>query len=213
MGLACRPSGAREARDFERMRRQQRYDVYDTSRFFPNGAVVQTPPAHTIARSQILSPNGVTSMALSTGTANGADVVDLPLAVDDRVRAAGAAHFAISCAPCHGAGGFGGGPIAPNLVEKRPPSLRSAALEPCPPECSFTSSLMDVGLMPPYGWQLPPTDRWAVIAYVRSLGTLPPARPHRATDSSVADGLRQLDSLRAAHADLNTILRVRRRAP
>jgi mono/diheme cytochrome c family protein len=154
----------------------------------------------------------VTSLALSTGTANGADVVDIPLAVDDRVRAAGAAHFAISCAPCHGAGGFGGGPIAPNLVEKRPPSLRSARVGAMPAGMLFHVVTDGVGLMPPYGWQLPPTDRWAVIAYVRSLAALP-GTTESGKDSSVADGLRQLDSLRAAHADLNTILRVRRRAP
>jgi mono/diheme cytochrome c family protein len=194
------------------MRRQQRYDVYDTSRFFPNGAVVQIPPSHTIARTQILPASGVTSIAVSTGTASGSDVAEIPLTVDDHILAAGASHFSVSCAPCHGAAGFGGGTIAPNLVEKRPPSLRTGRVGAMPAGMLFHVVTDGVGFMPPYGWQLPPADRWAVIAYVRSLNTLPATAASRA-DSSVANDLRQLDSLRASHADLNTILRARRHSP
>src|SRR5262245_16958972 len=49
--VGCRPhADTREARDFERMRLQQRYDAYGRSRFFANGAVLQPPPPHTLAR-------------------------------------------------------------------------------------------------------------------------------------------------------------------
>ncbi|MGH7618049.1 MAG: c-type cytochrome [Gemmatimonadaceae bacterium] len=213
MALACRPSGARDARDFERMRRQQRYDLYDTSRFFRNGAVVQSPPAHTIDRDPILAAQGqVASLAFSTGTSAGSDVVDIPVPIDDRVRRLGADHFRVSCVPCHGDGGFGGGPIAPNLGEKRPPSLRTPTVSSMPAGMLFRIITDGVGRMPPYGWQLPPATRWAVVAHVRSLSALSSTEASR-SDSARAASLRQLDSLHAAHADLGTILRVQGRTP
>lgn len=212
VALACQPSGAREARDFERMRRQQRYDLYDTSRFFPNGAVVQNPPAHTISREPTLAGGRVTSIAFSTGTTAGTDVVDVPITIDDRSRRLGADQFRISCVPCHGEGGFGGGSIAPNLGEKRPPSLRTARVAAMPAGMLFRIITDGAGRMPAYGWQLPPATRWGVIAHVRSLASLPSTEALR-SDSVLAASLHQLDSLRSAHVDLGTILRLRKPPP
>lgn len=197
---ACRPPEARESKDFERMRRQQRYDPYDRSAFFPNGAVLQAPPAHTIARDASVDATGQpASPAFLTGRAAGAFVAQPPLAVDDSLLGAGARQFAISCALCHGAGGFGGGPIAPNLVEKRPPSLRSAPVTALPAGQLFAVITDGFGAMPPYGWQLPAARRWAVVAYVRSLGSRPATNDTR-VDSTTAAYLHLVDSLHAAHA-------------
>ena len=196
---ACQPPEHREARDFERMRRQQRYDPYDRSAFFPNGAAMQRPPAHTIARDGSLDATGQTaSLAFLTGRSAGAFVAQIPIAINDSLIGAGARQFAISCAPCHGAGGFGGGPIAPNLAEKRPPSLRSAPASVLPAGQLFAVITDGFGAMPPYGWQLTPSQRWAVAAYVRSLGAQPATNDTR-TDSTTAAYLRLVDSLHAAH--------------
>jgi mono/diheme cytochrome c family protein len=196
---ACRPPEARESKDFERMRRQQRYDPYDRSSFFANGAVMQAPPAHTIARDGALDASGQpASPAFLTGRSTGAFVAQPPVAVDDSLLGAGAQQFAISCVPCHGTGGFGGGPIAPNLVEKRPPSLRSAPIAALPAGQLFAVITDGFGAMPPYGWQLPPAQRWAVVAYVRSLGSQPVTNDTRA-DSTTAAYLHLVDSLHAAH--------------
>jgi mono/diheme cytochrome c family protein len=212
IGAACRPSDRREARDFERMRRQQRYNAYDTSAFFANGATMQAPPMHTIPRDLRLAAAGQTAApAVLTGRSGNAFVADLPIAVDDSVLAHGAQQYAISCAPCHGAGGFGGGPIAPNLRAKRPPSLRT------PPVSSLSAGLMfsaitdGFGAMPPYGWQLPIAARWAVVAHVQRLASQPMTAATR-SDSLLADYLRQLDSLQAAHASLAAIVAFRKRA-
>ena len=206
--LACRPApDAREARDFERMRQQQRYDAYERSTFFPNGATMQPPPAHTIARDAAFASTGRTaSPAFLTGASDSTYAADIPVAVDDATRALGAKQFAISCVPCHGAGGFGGGPVAANLVTHRPPSLRAGVAAALPPGQMFRVITYGFNMMPPYGWQMSPATRWAVVAYVRSLATQP-LTPQARADSSMAESLRRVDSLRAAGASLETIVR------
>lgn len=183
VALACwHTSAEREARDFERMRHQQRYDAYDASRFFANGAVMQAPPANTVPRDSL----------------GGA-----------RASVDGASQFAISCAPCHGAGGFGGGPIAPNLGERRPPSLRSARVATMSDAALMAIVSGGIGRMPPLGWQLPPAAREAVIAYVRTLSRRQPTSDTR-IDSATAARLHLLDSLEIAGASVETILRLPR---
>jgi mono/diheme cytochrome c family protein len=179
MTLACwHTSSRREARDFERMRHQQRYDAYDASGFFRNGAAMQAPPANTVARDDGRHP-----------------------------AADGATQFAISCAPCHGAGGFGGGPIAPNLGERRPPSLRAARVAGMSPAALMTIVTSGIGRMPPLGWQLPPEARNAVIAYVQNIARSP-ATAATLADSAEAARLQRLDSLEKAGASVRTILQV-----
>lgn len=181
--LGCwHTSSEREPRDFERMRHQQRYNPYDASRFFANGMVMQSPPAHTVARDS---------------------------AGETHTRVDGAAQFAISCAPCHGAGGFGGGPIAPNLGERRPPSLRNARVATMPEPAIMAIVTGGIGRMPPLGWQLPPAAREAVIEYVRTLSQRP-STPDMRVDSANAARLRLLDSLETAGASVETILRLPR---
>jgi mono/diheme cytochrome c family protein len=188
LGLAaCRMSTARESRDFERMRRQQRYDAYDTSGFFADGKVLQAPPANTMARGPAFSL-AVESIANDT--------------------AAGAAQYVISCAPCHGAGGFGGGPIAPNLTEKRPPSLRTDHVTKMATEGVVAVITDGLGQMPPLGWQLRPEARTAVADYVHSLNGLPVTAAAR-VDSTLAAYLHRLDSLAGAGAGLDAVLRLR----
>jgi hypothetical protein len=63
------------------------------------------------------------------------------------------------------------------------------------------------GQMPPYGWQMPPATRWAVVAYVRSLATQPLTATARA-DSAEAAELHRLDSLHAAGVSLRELLKV-----
>lgn len=179
---ACGRPSERGGRDFERMRMQQRYDAYEASRFFANGAVLQPPPAHTVPRDTTVAADAMTI---------------------------GARHFAITCAVCHGAGGFGGGVMAANLVEKRPPSLRTARVAAMSDEMLVAVIADGFGRMPPFGWQLPLEDRRAVAAYVRALPTLPLHADAR-TDSARATYLARLDSLAGAGAGLDAVLRLRR---
>jgi mono/diheme cytochrome c family protein len=174
-GIACtRPAEGRERTDFERMRQQQRYDAYGASAFFANGAVMQPAPAHTVPRPAADPWSGrVEPIAFVTGTDGSTDVADPPIPLDSATRARGAEQFAISCAPCHGAGGYGGGVMAPNLQGKRPPSLRAPPASTLPAGTIFKVITNGFGRMPAHGWQMPLETRWAVVAYVRSLTSLP----------------------------------------
>jgi mono/diheme cytochrome c family protein len=186
VAVGCyRPSDRREARDFERMRRQQRYSAYDTASFFRDGKVLQAPPAHTVSR----------DAAYAAATISSASAV----------AASAAKQFVISCAPCHGDGGFGGGTIAANLSAKRPPSLRTSTVAALPTEQLVSVITEGVGRMPPLGWQMPLEARIAVAAYVHSLNTVPVTDAAR-RDSVSAAYLHDVDSLNASGANLGTVL-------
>lgn len=200
--IGCRrpPEGREDVRDFERMRQQQRYDSYEKSAFFHDGAVLQAPPDHTIPIYSDAA-DSIRPAAFFTGGDSTA-AATIPLNVDATLLARGAKQFAISCEPCHGAGGFGGGVMAPNLTAKRPPALRTPPVSALPPGMMFKVITDGFGRMPPYGWQMPPELRWAVVAYVRTL----PAEPATAAtiaDSTLADRLRRLDSATASKRPLS----------
>lgn len=195
--IACRPSGRRDARDYERMRRQQRYNPFDSSGFFVNGATMQAPPPHTIPTSVTSLRPLVKPATFYTGAADSVDATSMPLVVDSATLARGKAQYSISCVPCHGAGGFGGGIMAPNLSAKRPPSLRVPPVSTLAPGMMFKVITDGFGMMPPHGWQMPPELRWDVVAYVHRLGAIPSTSDTRA-DSANAAELHVIDSVRAA---------------
>ncbi|MGH7615908.1 MAG: c-type cytochrome [Gemmatimonadaceae bacterium] len=200
---ACvRPAPGREQRDFERMRQQQRYDSYEQSSFFANGAVMQPPPAHTVPRDADDPWSGrVETPAFLTGADGGHDVGAPPITLDAATLASGAKQFSISCVPCHGAGGYGGGSIAANLRAKRPPSLRVPPVSTLPAGTIFKVIVDGFGHMQPHGWQMTTTTTWAVVSYVRALGSLAPTADTRA-DSTQAAYLDRLDAARTLSARL-----------
>ncbi len=82
--------------------------------------------------------------------------------------AKGKALFAIQCAPCHGPGGKGDGPVSPKFVP--PPDLTSPALHRQRSD-GFWQHVIATGgaVMPSYGEALSPEERWEVVNYLRSI--------------------------------------------
>jgi hypothetical protein len=80
----------------------------------------------------------------------------------------GKERFDIYCAPCHGPTGDGDG-----LVVRRgfpaPPSYHIDRLRQADDRHFFDVISNGYGIMYPYAARVPPRDRWAVIAYIRSL--------------------------------------------
>jgi mono/diheme cytochrome c family protein len=150
--LTATCGGRRGSADFERMRQQQRADAYEASTFFSDGKVMRTPPAGTVAHDgQETSPPAPTPAVL----------------------AAGRHHFEIHCAVCHGADGSGRSLMAENMYGSRPPSLLTPAVASQPAGALFELISAGKNRMPSFAWVLPPADRWAVVAYLRTLHPSP----------------------------------------
>lgn len=193
LAAACGNAHEREPVDFERMRLQQRYDLYASTAVFANGAAMQVPPAGTISR-EASADTGV----IGTGTANGSAVATVPITLTPAERAMGEKMFRIYCAVCHGPAGYGGSTVAENMGPPRPPSLRSPRLMAMPAGYLFVVATHGLGRMPAYASELRTTERWAVVAYVRQLQKTPSLAREAIDDSLRALAIQRSDSIAGA---------------
>jgi hypothetical protein len=97
------------------------------------------------------------------------DFVDeFPIPINERVIEHGYHRYMIYCVACHDPLGTGRGKI----VERgytQPPSYHIERLRKAPVGHLFTVIGEGYGSMPSYGPQIPPRDRWAIVAYLRAL--------------------------------------------
>jgi mono/diheme cytochrome c family protein len=160
--LSCRNSG--KDRDFERMVNQAKYQYYQPSDYFPNGAVMREPPEGTVPSDEPrYDPLTV------RGVADGRYAEAIPVPVTRALLEAGREHYETLCSPCHGAEGDGASIVAHNMTLRRPPSLIAAPVPQFPPGRIYQVIAEGYGLMPAYGADLSVDARWAVVAYVRAL--------------------------------------------
>ena len=93
---------------------------------------------------------------------------DFPFAITPEILDYGRQRYMIYCVVCHDALGTGRGKI----VERgytAPPSYHIPRLRQAPVGRLFAVVTEGYGSMPSYGEQIPPRDRWAIVAYVRAL--------------------------------------------
>jgi mono/diheme cytochrome c family protein len=94
-----------------------------------------------------------------------------PLPLTPELLKRGQERYKIFCAPCHGVQGDGNGMIVMRGM-KRPPSFtdpHDARLRQVPNGYLYDVVTNGFGAMLSYSAQIPPSDRWAIIAYVRAL--------------------------------------------
>src|SRR6202007_776354 len=91
-----------------------------------------------------------------------------PLPVTVQLLERGEQRFKIFCTPCHGLQGDGNGMIAMRGM-KHPPTFHQDRLRQAPNGYFFDNITNGFGAMYGYSAQIPPRDRWAIIAYVRAL--------------------------------------------
>jgi mono/diheme cytochrome c family protein len=190
---ACGKATERERVDFERMRIQQRADLYDASHVFSSGGVMQAPPAGTISR-ESAADTGV----IATGMNGKAFATTIPIAVTPALLDTGRKQFTIYCAVCHGPAAFGGSLVAANMGPPRPPSLRRAAMLARPIGYVYYVATNGLGRMPPYNWQLTARERWAIAAYLQRLQRSPATDSISTTDSLNALAYARWDSIAVA---------------
>lgn len=93
---------------------------------------------------------------------------DFPFSVKEETVRHGYNRYMIYCVVCHDPLGTGHG----RIVERGytpPPSLHSNRLRTAPPGKLFAIITEGYGSMPSYAEQIPPADRWAIVAYIRAL--------------------------------------------
>jgi Cytochrome C oxidase, cbb3-type, subunit III len=145
------------------MHDQPKYLALRSSTFFSDGSSARVPVAGTVARGDLRE-----DALLYTGKEGEDPAKVFPFPIDDAVMARGHERFDIYCAPCHGRTGSGDGMIVQRGFT-RPPSLIAGRLLEEPPGHFFEIITNGFGAMPDHAAQVKPSDRWAIIAYIRAL--------------------------------------------
>jgi mono/diheme cytochrome c family protein len=91
-----------------------------------------------------------------------------PLPINQELLDRGENRYKIFCTPCHGLQGDGNGMVAMRGM-KHPPAYHQARLREAPNGYFYDVITNGFGQMLSYSAQIPPRDRWAIIAYVRAL--------------------------------------------
>lgn len=91
-----------------------------------------------------------------------------PLPVDQALLERGQQRYGVFCTPCHGLQGDGNGMVALRGM-KHPPSYHIDRLRESPNGYYYDVITNGFGQMYGYAAQIPPRDRWAIVAYVRAL--------------------------------------------
>jgi len=140
------------------MANQPRQNTLSPSSFFPDGRSERQPLDNTVAR------GSVEDDALFVPKDSNA----FPLPITQALLERGQERYNIFCTPCHGIQGDGLGMVAMRGM-KRPPSYHQDRLRQEPNGYIYDVITNGFGAMYGYSAQIPPRDRWAIIAYVRAL--------------------------------------------
>ncbi len=95
--------------------------------------------------------------------------------INETLLRRGQQRFNIYCSACHGLGGAGDGIVSARAMLRetpgwvQPTSLHDPLVKGRENGHIFNTITKGIRSMPPYGDQIPPEDRWAIIAYVRTL--------------------------------------------
>lgn len=145
------------------MQDQPRYKPLAASRFFADSRSARPVPAGTIARDELNDTD-----VFHTGISSGVFTAEFPVPITKKLLLRGQQRYNVFCTPCHGFLGDGNGMIAKRGF-KWPANLHTDRLRNAPPGYLFQVVSNGYGAMPAYDHQIPPHDRWAILAYVRAL--------------------------------------------
>jgi len=143
---------------------QPRQNPLSRSDFFADQRSARTPVEGTVARGQLHEDTYFYTGKIGN---NPGDVMPFP--VTEEVLARGRERFNIFCAPCHSRLGDGNGFVPSRGFARKPPSYHIARLQKAPLGYFFDVITNGFGIMPDYASQIPPQDRWDIVAYVRAL--------------------------------------------
>ena len=148
------------------MQDQPKYKPQAASQFFADGRSARPIPAGTIAEDELDATDAFHTGYTGTDPNNFLD--HLPLAVDRNLLVRGEERYNIFCSMCHGMLGDGRGMVARRGL-KWPANLHTDRLRHAPPGYLYEVISNGYGAMLSYSSQVPPEDRWAIVAYIRAL--------------------------------------------
>src|SRR5580698_3283421 len=143
---------------------QPRENPLSRSDFFSDQRSARPLVEGTVARGQLYEDSYFYTG--KTGS-NPGDVMPFP--VTKEVLERGQERFNIYCAPCHSRVGDGNGFVPSRGFARKPPSFHIVRLQKAPLGYFYDVMTEGFGTMPDYAAQIPPQDRWSIVAYVRAL--------------------------------------------
>lgn len=171
MMLACVCALSACERSAQNMYDQPRDEAYSANPLFADGASSRVAPAGTLPRS-------AGTLAGTSSGRRGADEVTvqmqadaaraMPYPISDQLLQRGRERYSIYCLPCHSPVGDGDGRVA-RLGFPAPPSYHTDRLRSASDRHFYEVIKHGYGVMPSYADRLEPADRWAVIAFIRTL--------------------------------------------
>jgi hypothetical protein len=136
----------------------------EKSDFFQDNQMASRPVvAHTVARGELNEDEAFLRGQIGTNL-----VETFPFPITREVLLRGQQRFDIYCAPCHARTGEGNGMI-PQRGFPAPPSYHIDRLRQAPVGHFFNVITHGYGIMLPYAARVEPSDRWAIVAYIRAL--------------------------------------------
>jgi hypothetical protein len=145
------------------MHDQPRFKPLAESDFYADLRSARPPVDGTVARVQLHEDSYLYTGKFGN---NPGDYMPFPVTID--VLARGRERFNIYCAPCHSRVGDGNGMIVQRGF-RAPPSYHTERLRKAPLGYFFDVMTNGFGAMPEYASQIPPRDRWTIVAYIRAL--------------------------------------------
>jgi cytochrome c5 len=178
--MACRGQTSKDEPivGIRNMYDQPKYDVQEESSFFADHRTMRPLVDGVISTEEEVDPR----IAQGRLEDQSGYVLTIPAEVVsdpknggiEKMAERGKARYGIYCAPCHDGTGNGNG-----LVKKRavasgasafvPPTFHQDRIRHMPDGQLFATITNGKNNMPPYAMQIPVSDRWAIVAYVRAL--------------------------------------------
>ncbi len=143
---------------------QPKQNPLSRSDFFTDQRSERPPVEGTVARGQLYEDTYFYTG--KTGTTPG-DYMPFP--VTKEVLDRGRERYNIYCSPCHSLLGDGNGFVPSRGFARKPPSYHIPRLQKAPLGYFYDVITNGFGIMPDYASQIPPEDRWKIVAYIRAL--------------------------------------------
>lgn len=152
------------------MDNQARFKSQQVNPLFADRRAMRPPAPGTVAQGSLLEDE-----ALATGKESGVWTSTLPVPLTPGLLSKGRERFDIYCAPCHGLAGYGDGIVARRADRLQegtwvpPTSLHTDVVRARTLGEIFNTITHGIRTMPAYGSQIPVSDRWAIVAYLKAL--------------------------------------------